>query len=162
MRIVILWLVFGDPRTIGSLGFEADSDVLSEESDEASESESEKGEEIVLSQSTENLLDITHTEEISKNAELPTDTNKTQVPDQNPSELKSDEPDQQHPEQYMKKKKKKKKTFKSPATTYGPLDKYLGTTPQQKSAKRSATTPTDKLHDREIGSSKPRTSDHNT
>ncbi|CAG2186049.1 CNBP [Mytilus edulis] len=144
---------------------QADSDVSSEESDEASESESEKGEEIVLSQSTENLLDITHTEEISKNAELPTDTNNTNVPDQNPSELKSDETDQQHPEQCMKKKKKKKKTSKSPATTYGPLDKYLGTTmttPQQKSSKRSATTPTDKLHDREIGSSKPRTSDHNT
>ncbi|XP_063418428.1 uncharacterized protein LOC134701226 [Mytilus trossulus] len=144
---------------------QADSDVSSEESDEASESESEKGEEIVLLQSTENLLDITHTEDISKNAELPTDTNNTNVPDQNPSELKSDETDQQHPEQCMKKKKKKKKTSKSPATTYGPLDKYLGTTmttPQQKSSKRSATTPTDKLHDREIGSSKPRTSDHNT
>ncbi|CAG2251140.1 CNBP [Mytilus edulis] len=88
---------------------QADSDVSSEESDEASEAESEKGEEIVLSQSTENLLDITHTEEISKNAELPTDTNNTNVPDQNPSELKSDETDQQHPEQCMKKKRKRKK-----------------------------------------------------
>ncbi|CAC5404761.1 CNBP [Mytilus coruscus] len=45
---------------------QADSEVSSEESDETSEDESEKGEEIVLSQSTENLLDTPHTKETSK------------------------------------------------------------------------------------------------
>ncbi|CAC5381902.1 CNBP [Mytilus coruscus] len=44
---------------------QVDSEVSSEESDETSEDESEKGEEIVLSQSTEHLLDTPHTEETS-------------------------------------------------------------------------------------------------
>ncbi|CAC5382411.1 CNBP [Mytilus coruscus] len=90
---------------------QSDSEVSSEESDEVSEDESEKGEEIVSSQSTENLLDTCtpHTEETSKNADLPKDTNNIHVQDQNPSELKSDEPAQQSPEQNLKKKDEKEK-----------------------------------------------------
>ncbi|CAC5364714.1 unnamed protein product [Mytilus coruscus] len=64
-------------------------EVSSEESDETSEDESEKGEEIVLSQSTEHLLDTPHTEETSKKAELPKDTNNIHVQEQNSSELNS-------------------------------------------------------------------------
>lgn len=56
------------------------------------------------------------------------------------------------------KKKKKKKQSKSKEKSQGLLDKYFDATPQQKSTKRSATTPTDTLHDRAVDSSKPRTS----
>ncbi|CAC5403303.1 CNBP [Mytilus coruscus] len=87
---------------------QVDSEVSSEESDETSEDESEKGEKIVLSQSTEHLLDTPHTEETSKKAELPKNTNNIHVQEQNSSELKSDIPAQQSPEQKLKKKKKEK------------------------------------------------------
>ncbi|VDI30417.1 Hypothetical predicted protein [Mytilus galloprovincialis] len=85
---------------------------------------------------------------------------KIPVPKQNLSKSESEAPIEQSPEQNSKKKKKKKKISKSQETTQGPIDKYLWTTPQQKTTKRSATTPTDTLHDREIGSTKPRTSEN--
>ncbi|CAG2243403.1 unnamed protein product [Mytilus edulis] len=139
------------------------SEDSTEESDEGSENELEKDEEIVTSQSTENLShtdDTPQNKETSNITELTKDTSKVDVPTQNISKSESEAPIEQSPEQNQKKKKKKKKVSKSQETTHGPLDKYLGTTPQQKTAKRSATTPTDTLHDRDIGSTKPRTSEN--
>ncbi|CAG2223528.1 unnamed protein product [Mytilus edulis] len=114
------------------------SEDSTEESDEGSENELEKDEEIVTSQSTENLShtdDTPQNKETSNITELTKDTSKVDVPTQNISKSESEAPIEQSPEQNQKKKKKKKKVSKSQETTHGPLDKYLGTTPQQKNSK---------------------------
>ncbi|VDI79255.1 Hypothetical predicted protein [Mytilus galloprovincialis] len=80
--------------------FDKNSQIVSESesteaSDEESENESEKDEEIVPSQSTENLLhtdDTPQNEQNSKITELTKDTSKVDVPEQNLSQMESEAP----------------------------------------------------------------------
>ena len=87
------------------------SEDSTEESDEGSENELEKDEEIVTSQSTENLShtdDTPQNKETSNITELTKDTSKVDVPTQNISKSESEAPIEQSPEQNQKKKEKEK------------------------------------------------------
>ncbi|VDI62802.1 Hypothetical predicted protein [Mytilus galloprovincialis] len=78
------------------------SEESTEESGEESENESEKDDEIVSSQSTENHLhtdDTPQNEQNSKITELTKDISKVDEPEQNLSQLKSEAPIEQSPEQ---------------------------------------------------------------
>ncbi|CAG2218829.1 unnamed protein product [Mytilus edulis] len=86
--------------------FDQNSQIVSEESTEESGeesvNESEKDDEIVSSQSTENHLhtdDIPQNEQNSKITELTKDISKVDEPEQNLSQLKSEAPIEQSPEQ---------------------------------------------------------------